>query len=78
MDPKSLEVDASSIDKVGASPALPEITKTPCPYKEDTPINLAITRIYSDDIQTDHLNASITKVYSMTMSSVVEISFTTT
>lgn len=76
MDSAPSEVDASSTDKA-ASP-LPEIIKTPCPYEEGMPMNLAITRTSSDEIQTDHLTATITKVHSMTMSPVVEIAFATT
>lgn len=41
-------------------------------------MNLAITRTFSDEIRTEHLTATVTKVYSMTMSPVVEIVFTTT
>lgn len=73
MDSKSTEMNASSITK----PVLPhtKIIKTPCPYETGKPIDLAITKTFSDEIEPNHLIATITKVYSMTMSPVVEISF---
>lgn len=60
-----------------AQPQASPVGKTPCPYKQGKSVGLSVTKAFSDEIELGQLTATVTKLYSMTMSPVSEIVYKT-
>lgn len=73
----SPSLDPDSAANIEVHQSRPTDGETPCPYEQDKLVALSITKTFSDEVQVGPLDATITKVYSMTMSPVVEIVYNT-